>query len=289
MTVQRPPARDREAPRRLPGPHQAQRQVPPAPPPLELEAPVRRAQPHRHPSRKVQLGPLPVTRAHADQTRRALSQSRALVEALRHGSMLACRGRRIGARVSPEGAGPDKGGDAIGQPPRGQLARGRHATHPPLSREADPAQRPRHPVASWPSPRPRRRACWPRWARSAIASTTPSPTSPIGQHARGQLATTARAGPRGPRRSNAPRKGSGGGEPDGEAPADARLGEDVASCGSGEAASQGEAEASSRAEAGARAGVGLAVVVGVTDPPDARLEDALAVARAGRPVRRRRR
>ena len=44
----------RHAPRRLPRPHQARREVPPRPPRQELRAPMGRAEPHRHPAGKVQ-------------------------------------------------------------------------------------------------------------------------------------------------------------------------------------------------------------------------------------------
>ena len=94
----------RQAPRRLPRPHQAQRQVPPRAAGPELRAPVHRAQPHRHPAGKVQLGPLPATRAHADQARRALPQALPLVEGGGHrGDPRRASARRCGGGFVPGG------------------------------------------------------------------------------------------------------------------------------------------------------------------------------------------
>ncbi len=152
MGPERAIARPRHAPRRLPRPHQAHREVPSRPPAEELGAPVRRAEPHRHPARKVQEPPLPPARAHADQARRPLPQPLPLVQTRRHGPTFAEPEETITTRPSRICIACDALVDANWQTP---LA--------PIGTPAQRRPRPRHrlgvgagtPVPSDPSRAPR--------------------------------------------------------------------------------------------------------------------------------------
>ena len=68
---------------------QARDEVPTCPPPLKFVAPVRRAQPNRHAMGQMVLCPRSLTRAPADCAHRELPDPLSLVEALRHGLIIA--------------------------------------------------------------------------------------------------------------------------------------------------------------------------------------------------------
>ncbi len=117
-----PLPRPSEAPRPRPGPHEGRHEVPPRPASLELGAPMARAQPHRDPVGQVQLRPLPLPPAHAQQARRTVPQPLPLVEGLRHEPSLPDPRPTDHDQGDPRDARGRVGPRAFGRPSRGQVA-----------------------------------------------------------------------------------------------------------------------------------------------------------------------